>query len=118
MTVHVTLKRAIGLPGLMALGVGTMVGAGFYALIGKVSGLAGDLAPLSMVASGLIAMINGFAFAELATRFPVSAGVARYVAEAFEARWSSLPASCLRGHWQWRRSASCRTSCQSTESSA
>lgn len=95
MTEQVALKRAIGLPGLLFLGMGTMVGAGFYALIGKVAGLAGQLAPLSMAAAGLLALINGFAFVELAVRFPVSAGVARYVAEAFRVRWAPKLAGWL-----------------------
>jgi amino acid transporter len=85
---RVTLKRSIGLPGLLFFGVGTMVGAGFYALVGKVSGLAGQLTPLSMLAAGLVALLSGFAFAELASRYPVSAGVARYVAEAFNVHWA------------------------------
>ena len=91
----VTLKRSIGLPGLICLGVGTMVGAGFYALIGKVAGLAGQLAPVSMVAAGLVALTSGFAFIELAGRFPVSAGVARYVFEAFGRHWASRLAGWL-----------------------
>ena len=92
---QVTLKRAIGLPGLLCLGVGTMVGAGFYALIGKVAGLAGQLAPVSMAVAGLVALINGFAFIELAGRFPVSAGVARYVSEAFGGHWAPRLAGWL-----------------------
>ena len=95
MTKPVTLKRAIGLPGLICLGVGTMVGAGFYALIGKVAGLAGQLAPVSMVGAGLVALTSGFAFVELAGRFPVSAGVARYVFEAFGRHWASRLAGWL-----------------------
>ena len=91
----VTLKRSIGLPGLICLGVGTMVGAGFYALIGKVAGLAGQLAPVSMLGAGLVALTSGFAFIELAGRFPVSAGVARYVSEAFGRHWASRLAGWL-----------------------
>jgi len=83
----VTLKRSVGLPGLLFLGVGTMVGAGFYALLGKVAGVAGQLAPLSLLAAAGLAFLNGLAFAEFASRFPVSAGVARYVAEGFGAAW-------------------------------
>ena len=95
MTDRVALKRAIGLPGLMCLGVGTMVGAGFCALIGKVAGLAGQLAPVSMIVASLVALINGFAFIELAGRFPVSAGVARYVSEAFGGHWAPRLAGWL-----------------------
>lgn len=90
-----TLKRSIGLPGLLCLGVGTMVGAGFYALLGKVAGLAGQLTPVSMAVAGLVALINGFAFIELAGRFPVSAGVARYVSEAFGGHWAPRLAGWL-----------------------
>jgi amino acid transporter len=72
-----------------------MVGAGFYALIGKVAGLAGQLAPVSMVGAGLVALTSGFAFIELAGRFPVSAGVARYVSEAFGRHWASRLAGWL-----------------------
>lgn len=95
MTSRITLKRAIGLPGLICLGVGTMVGAGFYALIGKVAGLAGQLAPVSLLAAGLVALINGFTFIELAGRFPVSAGAARYVYEAFGGHWAPRLAGWL-----------------------
>jgi amino acid transporter len=84
----VPLKRSVGFPGLLFLGVGTMVGAGFYALLGKVAGLAGQAAPLSLVAAAGLALLNGLAFAEFASRFPVSAGVARYVAEGLGTAWA------------------------------
>jgi hypothetical protein len=41
-----TLKRSLGLPMLTFYGLGTIVGGGFYALIGEVSAEAGMLMPL------------------------------------------------------------------------
>ena len=76
-----TLARSIGRTPLIFYGVGTMVGAGFYALIGRVSGLAGMSAPAALVFAGLLALISAASFAELSSRFPVSAGEVRYVEE-------------------------------------
>ena len=83
MTDDVQLERSVTLPLLVLYGLGTMVGGGFYALMGKVAGEAGMYAPLAMVLSGLLALLSSFSFAELSSRYPVSAGEARYVQEAF-----------------------------------
>lgn len=80
------LRRTLGLPLLVLLGIGTMVGGGFYALLGEVAALAGPAIPWALGLSGGIALLNAVAFAALAKRFPVSAGVARYLLEAFGSR--------------------------------
>ena len=67
--------------------MGTMVGAGFYALLGQVAGLAGHLAPVAFALAGALALVNGLTFAELSARYPFSAGVARFVAEGIGGRW-------------------------------
>lgn len=83
------LKRSLGLPMITLYGVGTIVGGGFYALTGKVAGEAGMLTPWAFLAAAAIALLSAFSFAELAARFPVSAGEAQYVREAFGRRWLS-----------------------------
>jgi amino acid transporter len=83
------LKRYISLPALFLYGLGTMVGGGFYALSGKIAGMAGMAAPLAFLLSGLLAFLNVFTFAELSSRYPVSAGEAKYVDEAFRSKWFS-----------------------------
>lgn len=82
-----TLKRVITLPLLVFYGVGTIVGAGIYALSGKIAGLSGMYAPFSFVVSGIIAAFVAFTYAELSSRFPKSAGEAVYVYEAFHRQW-------------------------------
>lgn len=79
----VTLKRSISLPLLVFYGVGTMVGGGFYALLGEISGAAGRATPLALLLAGGLAFLAACSFAELGSRFPVSAGEARYVQEGF-----------------------------------
>ena len=83
------LKRSISLPSLILYGLGTMVGGGFYALLGTVLGEAGLLAPIALLIAGIIALINSFTFSELSARFPVSAGESRYVLEGFKETYLS-----------------------------
>ncbi len=77
------LKRSISLPFLIFYGLGTMIGGGIYALTGKVAGIAGLYAPISFALSAFLALITAFSYAELAARFPLSAGEVRYVSAAF-----------------------------------
>lgn len=77
------LKRSIGLPGMVFYGVGTMVGAGIYALLGKIVQGAGMFAPLALLLAGGLALLSAFSFAELTRRYPVSAGEVQYVDAAF-----------------------------------
>lgn len=83
------LKRTITLPYLILYGLGTMVGGGFFALVGKVAGEAGYFAPLALGLSGLLALFTGLSFAELASRFPVAAGEVRYISAGFGSPWLS-----------------------------
>jgi amino acid transporter len=77
------LNRSISLPMLILYGLGTMVGGGFYALLGEIAGEAALFTPLAFFLSGLLAFISATSFAELSSRFPFSAGEARYAQEGF-----------------------------------
>ena len=83
------LQRSIGFPLLVLYGMGTMVGAGFFALSGEVAGKAGTQAPLAFGVAGLLALFSALAFAEWSSRLPHAGGSARYLEEAFGRRWLS-----------------------------
>lgn len=83
------LLRTIGFPLLVLCGMGTMVGAGFFALSGEVAGKAGMHAPLAFGVAGLLALFSALAFAEWSSRLPYAGGSARYLEEAFGQRWLS-----------------------------
>ena len=80
------LRRRLGLPLLVLYGTGITIGAGIYVLIGAVAGHAGVYAPWAFVLAGLVMAPTVASYAELSTRFPVSAGEAAYVKAAFESR--------------------------------
>ncbi|MEL6167891.1 MAG: APC family permease [Pseudomonadota bacterium] len=73
------LRRRIGLPLLTAYGVGVMVGAGIYVLVGLVAAEAGVWAPAAFLVAGAIALPTALSYAEFSTRIPEAAGEAAYV---------------------------------------
>jgi APA family basic amino acid/polyamine antiporter len=80
------LARKITLPLLLFYGLGNILGAGIYVLIGEVAGLAGLYAPFSFVLALVIASFTALSYSELAVRYPVSAGEAVYVREGLRSR--------------------------------
>ena len=82
MTTEHGLKRRIGFWLLTLYGVGVMVGAGIYVLVGQVAGETGSWAPLAFLIAGLIAAPTAVSYAELSARIPESAGEAAYVRAA------------------------------------
>lgn len=81
-----SLRRALSLPLVTFYGLGNILGAGIYVLIGKVVGEAGLYAPLSFLLAVLLASLTAFTYAELSARFPLSAGEAVYVQEGLGIR--------------------------------
>lgn len=77
------LARHLGLGVLILYGVGDILGAGIYALVGKVAGSAGSAAWMSFLVSGLLALVTGLSYAEFSARVPHSAGASAFCAAAF-----------------------------------
>lgn len=77
------LPRTLGLALLVLYGLGVIIGAGIYVLIGTVVAAAGMAAPLSFVGAGVVAALTGLSYAELSTRFPEAAGAPVYVRHGF-----------------------------------
>ncbi|MGZ3410361.1 MAG: APC family permease [Xanthobacteraceae bacterium] len=80
------LKRRLNLPLLVLYGTGVTVGAGIYVLIGAVAEHAGAHAPWAFVIAAIVMGLTVSSYAELCTRYPVSAAEAAYVKAAFNSR--------------------------------
>lgn len=80
------LARHLGLWALIIYGIGDILGAGIYALVGKVIGTAGNFAWVSFVLAASVAILTGLSYAELSARYPVAAGAAAFVRRAFSGK--------------------------------
>ena len=89
------LRRRLGLPLLVLYGTGITIGAGIYVLIGAVAGRAGPYSAWSFVLAAIVMALTVGSYAELATRYPVSAGEAAYVRAAFNSRFLSTTVGLL-----------------------
>ena len=65
------------------IGVGAMVGAGIFSLLGAAGEVAGSAVWLSFVIAGAIAGLQGYSFAKLGAKYPSSAGLLEYVSQGF-----------------------------------
>ncbi|HEY6313399.1 MAG TPA: APC family permease [Streptosporangiaceae bacterium] len=65
------------------IGVGAMVGAGIFALLGAAGEVAGAAVWLSFLLAGVIAALQGYSFAKLGARYPSAGGLMEYVAKGF-----------------------------------
>jgi amino acid transporter len=82
----VQLRRALGLPGLVMSGVGVMIGAGIYSVIGVAAGKAGPLLWLSFVLGAIPAVLAALNYAELIARFPRVGAEYMFLREGFPDR--------------------------------
>ncbi len=80
------LRRTLGLWPVTISGVGIVLGAGIYVLVGEASADAGSATWVAFLAAAVLAAVTGFTFAELAGMFPEAGASAAYAEEAFGPR--------------------------------
>lgn len=66
-----------------AMGIGAMVGAGIFALLGVVALVAGNDTYIAFLLGGIVALLSGYSYAKLSARYPDAGGLAAYFDEAF-----------------------------------
>jgi APA family basic amino acid/polyamine antiporter len=72
------LHRAIGLPGAVLMGLGSIVGTGVFVSLGLAAGIAGPSMLVALVVAAIVAALNGLSSAQLAAAHPVSGGTYEY----------------------------------------
>ena len=72
------LKRVVGLPGAVTLGLGSILGTGVFVSLLFAVQLAGEWAVLSVAIAAGLAVCNGLSSAQLAASHPVSGGAYEY----------------------------------------
>lgn len=72
------LRRALGFWGLVAFGIGDILGAGIYALVGEIAKVAGNASWLAFGVALIVAGLTALSYAEMGSRFPMSGGEAHF----------------------------------------
>lgn len=68
---------------VVALGIGSMVGAGIFALLGQATLAAGRDVTLAFICAGTVALFSGYSYARLAVRYPSAGGIMVYFEKGF-----------------------------------
>jgi amino acid transporter len=79
MTVNGSTSRTLTVRQAAFIGVGAMVGAGIFSLLGAAGEVAGAAVWLSFLIAGAIALLQGYSFAKFGARYPSAAGLLEYV---------------------------------------
>lgn len=77
------LRRVLGLTQVTASGVGIIIGAGIYVLLGPATAQAGGLVWLSFVIAALLCGLTALSYAELASMFPSAGAEYEYTRQVF-----------------------------------
>jgi len=75
--------KAFGLWSAVFLGIGSMVGAGIFIVIGEAGAIAGNLVWVSFVIGGIAALLSGYSLARLASAYPSRGGIVEYLVQGF-----------------------------------
>ncbi len=84
------LKKEVGLFEAILYGVGIILGAGIYALLGVGAGIAGNALWISFIIGAIIAAFTGFSYAELSSMYPKDAAEYVYTKHAFNKKLLSF----------------------------
>jgi APA family basic amino acid/polyamine antiporter len=77
------LRRELGLFEGVVYGVGLILGAGIYAILGEATGVTGGSVVFAFLLAAVVAALTGLSYAELASLYPRAEGDYIYVREAF-----------------------------------
>lgn len=81
------LVRRITLVSLIFYGIGDILGAGIYGLVGKAAGIMGNGVWLAFLISAAAAIFTGLTYASLGSRYPRAAGIAYILKKSFRSNF-------------------------------
>jgi amino acid transporter len=76
-------QKPIGFWSAVSMGIGAMVGAGIFALLGEASTIAGSAVYISFVIGGIVALSSAYSLGKLGAAFPSSGGIIEYLTQSY-----------------------------------
>jgi amino acid transporter len=71
----------ISLAGAISIGIGGMIGAGIFSILGVVAMASGAAMWLSFLIGGVIALFSTYSYAKLGAKFPTAGGAVQFLVE-------------------------------------
>jgi len=82
------LKRSLGLPSLIAVEIGTTIGAGIFVLVGMGIKLTGPSVPIAFIVAAVPIVLIMLSLAMVGSAIPCAGGTYRYASRLFSPGWS------------------------------
>src|SRR5690349_19244621 len=76
-------SAAIGMAAAVSIGVGGMVGAGIFSILGVVAHAAGNAMWLAFAIGGVVALLSTYSYAKLGAAFPSAGGAVHFLVKSF-----------------------------------
>jgi amino acid transporter len=90
-------KPQLTVLGATVLGIGSMIGAGIFALLGEAGRIAGAAVWISFLIGGVVAVLLGYVCVKLGSRYPSKGGLVTYLIEGF-GRGRLVGTACWLGY--------------------
>ncbi|HEY7060608.1 MAG TPA: APC family permease [Chloroflexota bacterium] len=74
-------RPGIGLWAAVSIGIGGMIGAGIFSILGVVAQVAGAALPVAFLAGGVVALLATYSYAKLGARYPTAGGAVQFLVE-------------------------------------
>jgi amino acid transporter len=77
------IKKPIGRLSAISIGIGGMIGAGIFSIMGLASQIAGNLVYLSFIIAGMVALLCTYSYAKLGAKYPSRGGPVEFLIRGF-----------------------------------
>ncbi len=84
------LRRDLSLKDSIFLGVGGILGAGIYAIVGEAAGLSGGYLWLALLIAAVVAQLTALSYAEFVSAYPDAGGGYEYIKQAFGGKLAAV----------------------------
>jgi amino acid transporter len=79
----IEIKKPIGLWTAISIGIGGMIGAGIFSILGIVANISGNAMYLSFIIAGIVAFLSTYSYAKLGAKYPSAGGPVEFLVKGF-----------------------------------
>jgi len=76
-------KKSIGLWAAISIGVGGMIGAGIFSILGTACQIAGNAVYISFILAGAVTLLSTYSYAKLGVKYPSMGGPVEFLVRGF-----------------------------------